>query len=174
MKRAIRLIVAFVLLASLAACGVNNVSNINSKDNANTDKSDIKDNLVSPNNSSDDTKPNTTSLVSKAHENKSSVPKGTKEDNSSVTSKDVNSKNNSSKQKDNSSKTGNQENSSNTSSHEHIWGKWIHDEFPNPETGENGTSHRTCKICRKTETKELTPEEVYHMFTTDGLLYSQW
>ena len=174
MKRAIILIVAFVLLASLAACGVNNVSNINSKDNANADKSGIKENLVSPNNSSDDTKPNTTSLVSKTDENKSSVPKGTKEDNSSVTSKDVNSKNNSSKQKDNSSKTGGKENSSGIESHEHVWGKWIHDKFPDVETGELGESHRTCKICRKTETKELTPEEVYHMFTTDGLLYSQW
>ena len=174
MKYAIRLIVAFVLLASLAACSVNNLSNISSKENANTNKSDINETLVSPNNSSDDTQTNTTSLVSKTHENKSSVPKGTKEDNSGVTSKDVNSKNNSSKQKDNSSKTGGKENSSNTESHEHIWGKWIHDEFPNPETGENGTSHRTCKICREIETKELTPEDVHHMFTTDGLLYSQW
>lgn len=173
MKYAIRLIVAFVLLASLAACGVNDVSNINSKENANADKSDINETLVRPNNSSDDTQTNTTSLVSKTDKNKSSVPKGTEEDNSGVTSKDVNSKNNSSKQKDNSSKAGNLENSSNTSSHEHIWGKWIHDEFPNPETGENGTSHRTCKICRETETKELTPEEVYHMFTTDGLIYVQ-
>ena len=174
MKRAIILIVAFVLLASLAACSVNNLSNISSKENANTNKSDINETLVSQNNSSDDTQTNTTSLVSKTHENKSSVKNGTKEDNSGVTSKDVNSKNNSSKQKDNSSKTGGKENSSNTSSHEHIWGKWIHDKFPDVETGELGESHRTCKICRKTETKELTPEEVHHMFTTDGLLYSQW
>ena len=162
MKPAIRLIVAFVLLVSLAACGVNDVSNISSKDN-----------LVSPNNSSDDTQTNTTSLVSKTDENKSSVKNGTEEDNSGVTSKDVNSKNNSSKQKDNSSKTGDLENSRNTSSHEHIWGKWIHDKFPNEATGEMGQSHRTCKICRKTETKELTPEEVHHMFTTDGLIYLQ-
>lgn len=162
MKRAIILIVAFVLLVSLAACSVNNLSNINSKEN-----------LVSPNNSSDDTQTNTTSLVSKAHENKSSVKNGTEEDNSGVASKDVNSKNNASKQKDNSSKTGGKENSSNTSSHEHIWGKWIHDKFPNEATGEMGQSHRTCKMCRKTETKELTPEEVHHMFTTDGLIYLQ-
>ena len=63
--------------------------------------------------------------------------------------------------------------SSNTASHTHVWGKWIHDKFPNTETGELGSSHRTCKICKEVETKELTPEEVHHMFTTDGLIYLQ-
>lgn len=74
---------------------------------------------------------------------------------------------------DNSSIAPNKNNSADTESHQHEWGKWIHDEFPNPETGELGQSHRTCKICKVVETKELTQEEVHHMFTTDGLIYLQ-
>ena len=65
------------------------------------------------------------------------------------------------------------EESGTVDSHEHEWGKWIHDKFPNSETGELGSSHRTCKICKTVETKELTEEEVHHMFTTDGLIYLQ-
>lgn len=101
----------------------------------------------------------------------SSTVSQTKEDIVSVVSKTND--NNSSHQENNSSKLDKQHNSSNVVSHTHEWGKWIHDKFPNTATGELGSSHRTCKICKEVETKELTEQEVHHMFTTDGLIYLQ-
>ncbi len=55
--------------------------------------------------------------------------------------------------------------------HEHVWGSW--QIIEGPEGDKPGISRRTCKICKITEDKECTMEDVYDFHSQFGLQYSQ-